>query len=213
MDIVNRIPWQISNFANTGGGSYALQDVLYDYAVGGVPFLSATRDQWPYTEGMAPIRKEQFDTFAEPGEQSLQGWWLRSQSDFADGAGVLYQDPDSTNPYIRQHNLRFNTSLGIDSWSPGNLKLLRDSVTKVADASAAPTQTRGFVDGGGVDAAWFMNSSTFNKVTDAATTLIADHAGVNRHFTSSGTTYWIAKDNGLWTGVDAGAAANTFANP
>jgi len=210
-DIVNRIPWQVSNFSGTGTtAQYALQDVLYDYAVGGIPFLSATRDQWPYTEGMAPIRKEQFDSFAEPGEQSLQGWWLRSQSDFADGAGVLYQDPDSTNPYIRQHNLRFNTSLGIDSWSPGNLKLLRNSTTKVADASAAPTQVRGYVDGTGVDAMWYMNATTLSKVTDAATTVITDGAGNNRDMSSSGTTYWIAKDNGLWSGVDAGAATNSY---
>jgi len=213
-DIVHRIPWQLSNFSDTGaGGQYALQDVLYDYAVGGIPFLSATRDQWPYTEGMAPIKKDQFDTFAEPGEQSLQGWWLRSQSDFADGAGVLYQDPDSTNPYIRQHNLRFNTSLGIDSWSPGNLKLLRNSSTKVSNAAAAPTQVRGFVDGTGVDAFWYMTGTSLQKVTDAATSTVTTSGGTNRWITSSGTTYWLAKSDGLWTGVDGGAAVNTFANP
>lgn len=213
-DIVHKIPWQLSNYSDTGAsGQYALQDVLYDYAVGGIPFLSATRDQWPYTEGMAPIRKEQFDSFAEPGEQSLQGWWLRSQSDFADGAGVLYQDPDSTNPYVRQHNLRFSTSLGIDSWSPGNLKLLRNSTTKVADISAAPTQVRGYVDGTVTDAAWYMTGTTFRKVTDAATTTITTSAGTNRWVTSSGTTYWLAKSDGLWTGVDAAAATNVFANP
>lgn len=210
-DIVRRIPWQLSNFSDTGAGAqYQLQDVLYDYALGGVPFLSATRDQWPYTEGMAPIRKDQFDSFAEPGEQSLQGWWLRSQSDFADGAGVLYQDPDSTNPYIRQHNLRFNTSLGIDNWTPGNLKLLRSTTTKTADVTAAPTQVRGFVDGTGVDAYWYMNGTTLSKVTDAATTVITDGAGSNKWITSSGTTYWIAKDNGLWSGVDAGAAVQSY---
>lgn len=213
-DIVSRIPWQLSNFSDTGvGGQYGLQDVLYDYALGGVPFLSATRDQWPYTEGMAPIRKDQFDSFAEPGEQSLQGWWYRSQSDFADGAGVLYQDPDSTNPYVRQHNLRFNTSLGIDSWSPGNLKLLRNSSTKVADASAAPTRVRGYVDGTGVDSSWYMTATSLSKVTDAATTAVTIGAGTNRWITSSGTTYWLARSNGLYTGTDGGAAAAVFANP
>lgn len=210
-DIVHRIPFEISSFGDqSSNGLYGLQDVQYDYAVGGIPFLSATRDQWPYTEGMAPIRKEQFDSFAEPGEQSLQGWWLRSQSDFADGAGVLYQDPDSTNPYVRQHNLRFNASLGIDSWSPGDLKLLRDSSTKLANANPAPLQVRGYVDGTGVDAYWQMDGTTLNKVTDAATTLITDGAGNNHWITSSGTTYYIAKDTGLWSGVDAGAATQTF---
>jgi hypothetical protein len=214
-DIVSRIPFEISSLGTgSGNGAYGLMDIQYDYAVGGIPFLSATRDQWPYTEGMAPIRKEQFDSFAEPGEQSLQGWWLRSQSDFADGAGVLYQDPDSTNPYVRQHNLRFNTSLGIDSWQPGQLQLLRQTNTKVPDVgAAAPLMVRGYVDGSGVDAAWYMNTGTLQKVTAASNTAIVDGAGNNRWITSSGTTYWLAKDNGLWTGVDTGAAVNTFANP
>lgn len=210
-DIVNRIPWQISNFSDTGaGGQYVLQDVLYDYAVGGIPFLSATRDQWPYTEGMAPIRKDQFDSFAEPGEQSLQGWWYRSQSDFADGAGVLYQDPDSTNPYIRQHNLRFNTSLGIDSWSPGNLKLLRESVNRFGDLLSSILQVRGFVDSGGIDCYWQMNSNSLQKINDFTNTPITIGAGTNNWITSSGTTYYLAKSNGLWTGVDAGAAVQSY---
>jgi hypothetical protein len=210
-DIVRRIPWELSSSGSVGsGGLYGLQDVEYDYAVGGIPFLSATRDQWPYTEGMAPIRKEQFDSFAEPGEQSLQGWWLRSQSDFGQGAGVLYQDPDQTNTYLRQHNTRFNDSLGIDSWSPGNLKLLRNSSVKLADVGPAPLMVRGYVDASGVDSYWQMNATTLNKVTDAATTAITDGAGTNHWITSSGSTYWLAKDNGLWSGTDAGAAVQSY---
>lgn len=210
-DIVRRIPWEISNSGSVGsGGLYALQDVEYDYAVGGIPFLSATRDQWPYTEGMAPIRKEQFDSFAEPGEQSLQGWWLRSQSDFGQGAGVLYQDPDQTNTYLRQHNTRFHDSLGIDSWSPGNLKLLRDSSVKLANVNPAPLMVRGYVDAGGVDSYWQMDATTLTKVTDAGTTAITDGSGTNRWITSSGSTYWLAKDNGLWSGTDAGAAVQSY---
>lgn len=213
-DIVRRIPFEVSSSGGSGQtGSYALQDVQYDYAIGGVPFLSATRDQWPYTEGMAPVRKDQFDSFAEPGEQSLQGWWLRSQSDWGQGAGVLYQDPDQTNSYLRQHNTRFNDSLGIDSWSAGNLKLLRDSQVKLADVNPAPLMVRGFIDSVGVDSYWQMDQTTLTKVTDAANTVITDGVGLNNWITSSGSTYWLAKSNGLWTGTDAGAATQVFANP
>jgi hypothetical protein len=210
-DIVHQIPWQLSNYGGTGqGGNYGLQDVEYDYAVGGIPFLSATRDQWPYTEGMAPIRKEQFDSFAEPGEQSLQGWWLRSQSDWGQGAGVLYQDPDQTNTYLRQHNTRFNTSLGIDSWTAGNLKLLRDSQVKQADLSGTPMMARGFVDPGGVDSFWHMNPTTLTKVTESGTTPISEGAGTNNWITSSGATYWLAKNNGLWSGTDTASAVQSY---
>lgn len=209
-DVIHEIPWQV---ANNGGlfssGQYSPQDNTYDYALGGIPFLSATRDQWPYTEGMAEIRKQQFDSFAEPGEQSLQGWWLRSQSNFGGGAGLVYQDPDNDN----QFNIRYSDSLGIDPWSPGDLKLLRDSTLKVSNAAAAPQQVRGFVDGTGVDAFWHMDSTTLNKVTDAATTLIADGAGTNNWLASSGLTYYLAKSNGLWTGNDAGAAVQSYNVP
>lgn len=206
-DIVHQIPWQLSNFGGSGqGGSYALQDVEYDYAVGGIPFLSATRDQWPHTDGMAEIRKQQFDSFAEPGEQSLYGWWLRSQSTFTGGAGLLYQDPDNDN----QFNFRFSDSLGINPWIAGNLQLLRNTSTKLANGAGAPLMVRGFIDGTGVDSFWQMDSTTLTKVTDAGNTVITDGAGTNRWITSSGTTYWLAKDNGLWSGTDAGAATQSI---
>jgi hypothetical protein len=52
----------------------------YDVAVGGLPFFYAINDSRPYIRQTAPFRKEQFDNGKEPGEQSLTGWWLRSQS-------------------------------------------------------------------------------------------------------------------------------------
>ena len=56
-DIVRQIPWQLSGLTGTGvGGSFSLSDYRFDYALGGLPFMSATRDAWPYTEGMAEIR-------------------------------------------------------------------------------------------------------------------------------------------------------------
>ena len=39
-DIVNRIPFELSNFGTSGGGSYNLQDYRFDYALGGIPFMS-----------------------------------------------------------------------------------------------------------------------------------------------------------------------------
>ncbi len=54
----------------------------YDVAVGGQPFFYAINDQRPYIRQTAPYKKDQFDNGAEPGEQSLTGWWIRSQSSF-----------------------------------------------------------------------------------------------------------------------------------
>src|SRR5258705_163699 len=119
-DVVNRIPNEITAITGFTNSTYALTDDAYDYALAGIPFLSTVQGgdyihKRAYTEVMAPIRKQQFDSFAEPGEQSLEGWWLRSQSDFTGGAGILYQDPDNDN----QFEVRFSDSLGVNCWTSG----------------------------------------------------------------------------------------------
>ena len=100
-------------------------DIAYDVAIGGMPFIYAISDQNPYIRQTAPYRKEQFDNQTEPGEQSLTGWWLRSQSSFHEGTGITFYDPallpgDST--------YRFADSKGINVWEVGQATLLRNSV-------------------------------------------------------------------------------------
>lgn len=205
--LVRKIPDQISSMGVlSGGGLYGLQDDAYDYALAGMPFLSATQDSRPYTERMAEIRKQQFDNFAEPGEQSLQGWWLRSQSTFTGGAGILYQDPDTDN----QFNFRFADSLGIDSWTAGELSLLRQSVLGTATVKT-PLIARGFVDTTGVDSYWLVRSDELRKVTDAADTAVIGITGnAISDITSSGKRYFIARTTGVWSGVDAAAPAQLY---
>lgn len=211
-DIVRRLPFEISSNGTTGvTGSYALTDYAFDYAIGGVPFLSATRDAWPYTEGMAEIRKQQFDSSAEPGEQSIFGWWLRSQSNFTGGAGLLYQDPDVQNPYIRAFDLRFSDSLGMDSWTSGELHLLRDSIQRVTGLTSTVNYVQGYVDPSGVDAAWYMDGAVFWKITDSAATGIAwATTGSPLGLTSSGSRYFLLATDGVWTGLDNGAAVKIY---
>jgi hypothetical protein len=204
-NIIDPIPFEISGFGTTGGGLYELKDNAYDYALDGLPFLSATRDAWPYSEAMSPIKKQQFDSFAEPGEQSLQDWWLRSQSSFTGGAGVLYQDPDTDNQFA----YRFSDSLGADAWTPGELKLLRRTFQANADTSST-LLVRGFVDGTGDDCYWRMNNTDLIKSNFSLNTAIVDGAGTNKWLASSGKTYYLFKDNGVWTGSDAGAATQFY---
>jgi hypothetical protein len=99
-------------------------DIAYDVAIGGMPFIYAISDQNPYIRQTAPFRKEQFDNQTEPGEQSLTGWWLRSQSSFHEGTGITFYDPallpgDST--------YRFADSKGVNVWEIGQATLLRSS--------------------------------------------------------------------------------------
>lgn len=99
-------------------------DIAYDVAIGGMPFIYAINDGNPYIRQTAPYRKEQFDNQTEPGEQSLTGWWLRSQSSFHEGTGITFYDPallpgDST--------YRFSDSKGVNVWELGQVTLLRSS--------------------------------------------------------------------------------------
>lgn len=206
--IVHKIPYELSGQGAGGVGKYLLGDNLYDYALAGIPFLSAVNDQRPYTERMAEIRKQQFDNFAEPGEQSFYGWWLRSQSTFAGGAGVLYQDPDNDN----QFNYRFATSLGVDPWESGNLKLLRDTEIVTAKVGV-PARVEGFVDPTGADAYWASSNEDLDKVTQAGTTNIITGGGQTIwDMTSTGTTYILARDDGIWSGTNAAAPTQRYTN-
>lgn len=209
MDVIYPIPYQLSSLGVGTSGQYVPQDYEYDYAIAGIPFLSGINDERPYTNRMAEIRKEQFDNFAEPGEQSLQGWWLRSQSTFNGGAGILYQDPDNDN----QFNYRFAESLGIDPWTSGQINLLR--TTAVASATALdPNLVQGFVDPTGVDAFWHVASNTILKVTDAATVTVSG-VSVSPYydFTSTGYTYFFARGDGIWSGVNASAPTQRYNTP
>jgi hypothetical protein len=210
-DIVNRIPFELSNFGTSGGGSYNLQDYRFDYALGGIPFMSATRDQWPYTEGMAEIRKQQFDSFQEPGEQSLYGWWLRSQSTFNAGAGLLYQDPDNDN----QFNYRFQDSLGVDPWTSGQLSLLRQmDVASPNPLIGSVQRVRGYVRSNGVDAAYLVDGGNlWNCDGSGAAGVTFASVGSLLDLAAAGNRSLINMSDGIWTNVESAAASQMYSFP
>jgi hypothetical protein len=93
----------------------------YDVAVGGQPFFYAINDARPYIRQTAPYKKDQFDNGAEPGEQSLTGWWIRSQSSFHGGEGIKFYDPSAGETVAH----RFTDSKGVDVWTKGQVTLLK----------------------------------------------------------------------------------------
>ena len=98
-------------------------DVAYDVAVGGMPFIYAISDARPYIRQTAPFRKEQFDNQTEPGEQSLTGWWIRSQMSFHGGDGITFFDPAQSSARSPDH-YRFADSKGVNVWDQGKVTLL-----------------------------------------------------------------------------------------
>jgi hypothetical protein len=118
-DITENIPLNVGNPGVSGFWTNDAED--YDVAIGGLPFFMAPTDTQPYQRETSPYRKDQFDNGKEPGEQSLTGWWIRSQSSFHVGSGIKFYDPSSgeTTPY------RFNDSQGVNVWTKGQVSLLK----------------------------------------------------------------------------------------
>ena len=119
-DITDPIPYPLSNPVTTG--SFGLTSVAYDVAIAGQPFFLETSDETPYRRVTAQYRKQQLDTTREPGEQTLTGWWIRSQSTFHLGQGIRFFEP------AQDESLRFQYtySKGCDVWSKGQVTLLKN---------------------------------------------------------------------------------------
>src|SRR5690606_1943473 len=116
------IPGPIPYGLGTSLGLFVPSGFAFNYAINGLPFLSAASREHPIIRITAQYRKQQFDNSREPGEQSLEGWWIRSQRSFHGGAGQLFGDPDSDGD--SNTSIRFYDSVGVDIWTPGEIKLL-----------------------------------------------------------------------------------------
>ncbi len=97
-------------------------NISYDMAISGMPFISAVSDKNVAIRETAPFRKDQFDNGQEPGEQSLTGWWLRSQMSFHSGSGITFYDPITND---ESGHYRFADSKGVDVWTKGQATLLK----------------------------------------------------------------------------------------
>lgn len=201
-DIVSRIPFALSGRTVAAASSFALAGVQYHFAVGGMPFLTAINDERKMTRAGAPVRKEQFDNQQIPGEQSLSGWWHRSQSTFIGGAGLLYQDPANDNQYA----IRYGDSVGLNPWVNGNLSLLRQTGLRISDGTANKHLVVGWNDG--TDRYWSAVDNVLKSDTGAAVTTITwGGANVIRSLTSDGTNYFAADNVNVYKGAGNGAGA------
>jgi hypothetical protein len=205
--VVTRV---VSPFGHVGLGTsqYVNTRSNYDYAIGGIPFISAVNDQRRYTRETAPIKKDQFDNSQEPGEQSLAGWWLRSQSSFHGGAGVRFADLSQVNP---QANLRCEASSGVDMWTPGVVNLLKDTFTDGVSASGN-VYLRGFSSSGN-DYLLAAHGTTL-RYTDGTTStgVTWGGAGSIKSITDDGSNYYVADGTVIQKGALPGGAGALLYN-
>jgi hypothetical protein len=175
----------------------------YDVAIGGQPFFYAISDARPYIRQTAPYRKEQFDNNQEPGEQSLTGWWLRSQSSFHNGTGIRFYDPSAGE--VVAH--RFTDSKGVDVWTKGQATLLKDVATAHVTTYPVESNGRSFqqlrsIKWGTNDGVLLHDGYDVDKINSAGTEthFIDYNAGSDDKvyaICDDGTTaYWVTNDTG-----------------
>jgi len=160
----------------------------YDVAVGGLPFFYAISDARPYIRQTAPFRKEQSDIGAEPGEQSLTGWWLRSQSSFHNGTGIKFYDPSAGETV----NYRFADSDNVDVWTKGQVTLLKETTNTVS--SGIYKLISGVSGSTDVAISFIPGSTTLKDIKADATTLTtyATTASAIVDIVTNGTTLFVA---------------------
>jgi len=150
------------------------------------------------TEGIpyALSNKQQIDQTREPGEQTLTGWWVRSQSSFHLGAGIKYFEP------IQEESLRFQytESKGLDVWTRGQATLLNTTV-RAEPATATNLSLFGARDNtNNVDAVVFTEGPDLKKLTMSGDTptvttytlVTSPHTLDFKSLTSDGTRYFAA---------------------
>lgn len=183
-DITEGIPYVLSNPA--GSTSYTPTGPAYDVAFSALPFFLAASDEQPYRRVTAQYRKQQIDQTREPGEQTLTGWWVRSQSSFHFGAGIKYFEP------IQEESLRFQytESKGLDVWTRGQATLLNDTASFYT--GSAPAQMIGVNDGTN-DCIFVTDGSALKKITSAGSSTTITQAGTPStiySLTTNGSNYY-----------------------
>ena len=136
--ITEPIPTVVGNPQNTP--TYAATGVAYDISIGGQPFFLLNDDNNPYRRVTAQYRKNQVDMSREPGEQTLTGWWLRSQSSFHLGQGITFFEPAQDESLRYQYTF----SKGCNVWDKGQVTLLNDVFTSHFTTGALQTNGRPF---------------------------------------------------------------------
>ena len=199
-DITEGLVYTLSNPA--GSTNYSATGEAYDVAIAGLPFFLLNSDDSPYRRVTAQYRKQQIDQSREPGEQTLTGWWLRSQSSFHYGQGIKFFEP------IQDESLRFQytESKGIDVWTKGQATLLKSCDSQHVTTGGIQTNGRPWQYARSIQ--WDKNSISYNGI------LLSDEYDVDKVFpaitvsinnkalTSNVATLTTTAAHGLCTGME-----------
>lgn len=194
-NITEAIPTPIGNPVNNQ--TYQQTGVAYDISIGGQPFFMDTADDSPYRRITAQYRKNQIDMSREPGEQTITGWWLRSQSSFHLGQGIKFFEP------AQDESLRFQYtySKGCNVWNKGQVTLLNDvdsysSVTSSFASNGRPYQQVRSITYSGKNAVLMWSQNSVNKIDEdgTITAFITSATPVSAICDDGVYAYWVTND-------------------
>jgi hypothetical protein len=208
----------------TVNSTYANTQNVYDVAVGGEPFFIAASNTYPYRRETASYKRTQLDTTQSPGEQTFEGWWLRSQNSFHLGTGIKYLEPLQGQDVV----YRFNKSSGVDPWTAGQLSLLPDT-TYVINATNVNSMIGG-IDANGHNVVFVADGSTLTRIgTNYNNPGVYNTVGVSYEGTSTvnwtgtgtyttilalatdGVNYYVATATNIYKGpLTGGSGASIF---
>ena len=192
------------------GSTYINSTNTYDVAIAGQPFFLFANQNYPYKRETAQYRKQQIDQTREPGEQTLTGWWLRSQSSFHYGAGIRYEEPvqGETVPY------RYTKSAGVEVFNIGKVTLLPGVTASYTNAGSTHSMVGG-TDTAGVDVLFVADGSTLKRVTSSGSTTITwGGTGNILALAQDGVNYYAANATGIYKGTLAGGSGSLiFTHP
>lgn len=225
LDITLTIPGSVKPASLSGSETATNTGVRFDMAIGGLPFMMNPSEQRPYVRQTAPIQKPQFDVSQSAGEQTLDQYWIRSQTSWHRGAGVGFYEPgtaarigsmwDPGSDLVSEY--RFTSSEGVDVWKRDQVTLLKAMVTAGTTAATCYATTGKLADdtdvvflneGGtikrrtaaGVSTTYTGGTAATTKVAVAGLKVLAGHAtGIDVGDTNGSTKV------ALWT-IATGAA-------
>lgn len=189
---------------------YTNQNNLYDVAIGGEPFFLGASDKYPYHRETASYKRQQLDLTQQPGEQTFEGWWLRSQSSWHLGAGINYLEPLQGEDVI----YRFNKSNGVNVWTPGEATLLSDVVNVLA--VSGESQLVGAIDGNNVSCVFVSDGANLKRVEptgSVGTTTTVTYGGSGSDIVAlaqDGTNYYAANSTGIYKGLLTGTGTGAI---
>ena len=125
-DITEGLPAGLSERSVALAG--ASSKIRFDLDINDLRFCLKPSGENPYMRQSVPAQKQQQDNSKEPGEQSLEGYWIRSQNSWHRGAGINFYEPGAE----PATEYRFAESSGVDVWTQGQITALNKMTLNTA---------------------------------------------------------------------------------